>query len=201
MTPMYDSRTVPRALPSWRRSTAALAGPSPASTDGERIDRIRHFEELKAAIAAAQARETAAFAASQRADQIRDGVRAERADRGIPEQVALARRCSPFQARRYLGWARILTTELPATLAALTGRGDDRVAGHDRRAGDGVAVPRPPRPASTANSRRGSRNSATGGWRPKPPPSPTGSTPKAPPSAAATRRRTAGSACGPRRTR
>jgi hypothetical protein len=31
----------------------------------------------------------------------------------------LARRCSPFLARRYVGWAKILTAELPNTLAAL----------------------------------------------------------------------------------
>ena len=31
----------------------------------------------------------------------------------------LARRVSPFQARRYVGWCRILTTELPGTYRAL----------------------------------------------------------------------------------
>jgi hypothetical protein len=45
--------------------------------------------------------------------------RAERADRGIAHQVGLARRIAPHQARRYVGWARILTTELPETFAVL----------------------------------------------------------------------------------
>ncbi|WP_375478557.1 DUF222 domain-containing protein [uncultured Jatrophihabitans sp.] len=87
--------------------------------DGVRIDRIRLLEQLKAAAAAAQARETAAFADSQRAAQLADGVPAERASRGVAAQVALARRVSPYRAQRELGWARILTAELPATFAAL----------------------------------------------------------------------------------
>jgi hypothetical protein len=47
------------------------------------------------------------------------GVPAERADRGIAHQVGLARRISPHQARRYVGWAKILTSELPETFAVL----------------------------------------------------------------------------------
>ena len=84
-----------------------------------RIDRIRLLEELRGAVAAAQARESAAFAASQRASQRAAGVPAGRVGRGIAAQLGLARRVSPFQAARYLGWATILTTELPATFAAL----------------------------------------------------------------------------------
>jgi hypothetical protein len=63
--------------------------------------------------------ETAAFAASQRTQQFAQGVPAERASRGIAAQVALARRCSPFTAARAVGWAAILTGELPHTFAAL----------------------------------------------------------------------------------
>ena len=103
-------------LSSW---IAALAEPSPAVDDADRIGRIGQFEELKAAVAAAQARETAALAASQRAANLAAGVPVERAERGIAAQVGLARRCSPYQAGRYLGWARILTSELPHTLAVL----------------------------------------------------------------------------------
>jgi hypothetical protein len=104
----------------------ALAGASPAKTGAQRIERIRQIEQLKAALAAAQARECAAFAAGEHADQAgraaesgRAAPRRERVDQSIAGQLGLARRCSPFQARRYLGWARILTTELPNTLAAL----------------------------------------------------------------------------------
>ncbi|MBE7190639.1 MAG: DUF222 domain-containing protein [Jatrophihabitans endophyticus] len=91
--------------------------------DVERIDRIRHFEQLKAAIAAAQAAETAAFAASQRAAHAAQGVPAGRRDRGIAGQVALARRMSHHAAQRYVGWSVVLTRELPQTFAALRAGG------------------------------------------------------------------------------
>ena len=126
-------------------------------------------------------------------------MRAERAERGIPEQLALARRCSPFQARRYLGWARILTTELPATLAALqagvttewramiVARETAWLSREHRAIVDRELAPR----LETLGDRR---------MAAKPRRSRTGSTPKAPPSGSATPRRTAGSACGRRRT-
>ena len=84
-----------------------------------RIDRIRLLEQLRSVVAAAQARETVAFAASQRERQLASGVPAGRAERGVAAQVGLARRVSPLQARRYVGWCRILTTELPGTYRAL----------------------------------------------------------------------------------
>jgi hypothetical protein len=98
---------------------AALGGLDRGVDDGTRIDRIRLLEELKGAVAAAQARDAADFAASQRAEQVAQGVRAERAGRGIAKQVGMARRTSPWHAARYVGWATILTSELPATFAEL----------------------------------------------------------------------------------
>lgn len=91
--------------------------------DGERIERIRLLEQLKGAVAAAQARETAAFAASRRAHHAASRTRAEHVERDIAGQVALARRISPHRARRYVGFANILTTELPETFGVLA-RGD-----------------------------------------------------------------------------
>ena len=97
--------------------------------DAVRIDRIRLLEELKAAAAAAQAVETAAFAASQRCAQRAAGVPETRVGRGVAAQVGLARRMSPQQAARYLGWASILVTELPNTFTALaSGRVAERRA-------------------------------------------------------------------------
>jgi hypothetical protein len=87
--------------------------------DAVRIDRIRVLEELKAAAAAAQAAETAAFAKSQRARQEVGGVSVERAGRGIALQVALARRISHHQAQRYVGWSIVLTSELQHTFSEL----------------------------------------------------------------------------------
>lgn len=48
---------------------SALASLAPSTGDGERIDRVRMLEEVKSACAAAQARETVDFKASQREQQ------------------------------------------------------------------------------------------------------------------------------------
>jgi len=98
---------------------ALRALPIEGLDDADRIDAIRQLEELRGAVAAAQARLTAAFVASQRAEQARAGVAADRIGRGVTAQVALARRISPYAANRYAGWATILTTELPRTFAQL----------------------------------------------------------------------------------
>jgi hypothetical protein len=116
---MFDSLDRPVSTAELRALVGALRRLDPDVDDAGRIDRIRLLEELKGAVAAAQATETAAFVASQRADQAARGVPAERVGRGIAAQVALARRVSPFHARRYVGWANILTTELSQTFAAL----------------------------------------------------------------------------------
>jgi hypothetical protein len=121
--------------------TAALAGlidtlrqlpPSagdPGGGDRVRIDRIRLLEELKSAAAAAQAIEAAAFAAAQCAAQRAAGVPEQRVGRGVAGQLGLARRISPHQAGRYLGWASVLVAELPHTFAALrAGRVSERRA-------------------------------------------------------------------------
>jgi hypothetical protein len=105
------------------RLVRALDRSSPATDDGERIDRIRALEELKSAVAAAQLRETASFVASQREAQRACGVPAERVGRGIAAQVALAKRISPNRAHRFVQAAVILSTELPCTMRELaTGR-------------------------------------------------------------------------------
>lgn len=83
--------------------------------DDVRIDRIRLMEELRSVVAAAQAIETTAFAASQKSAQRSAGVPAERVGRGVAAQVALARRVSPYEGARYVGQSAILTAELPRT--------------------------------------------------------------------------------------
>lgn len=87
--------------------------------DAERIDQIRLLEELKAAASGAQARVTAAFAASQRAAQAAMGVAAPRRGLGVGAQVALARRDSPDRGGKQVGFAEALVHEMPQTLAAL----------------------------------------------------------------------------------
>ncbi|HSV40540.1 MAG TPA: hypothetical protein VLI04_17385, partial [Nocardioidaceae bacterium] len=98
---------------------ARLGHVSPAVDDAERIDRIRVMEQAKAALAAAQARETVAFKRSQLAAQDAAGVPARNRGKGISAQVALARRESPFKGGRLVGLAEALVGEMPHTLAAL----------------------------------------------------------------------------------
>ena len=102
-----------------RRLVARLGVLDAEVGDAERIDQIRLLEELKAAAAAAQAKVTARFVASQRAAQLEAGGAAEDVGKGVAAQVGLAKRDAPARARRYVGWAGVLVAELPNTLAAL----------------------------------------------------------------------------------
>src|SRR5690348_15593739 len=96
---------------------SAVGRRTPAADDRERIERIRLLEELKGSVAAAQAAETAAFVASQRAlSEQRDP---DRPAQGLPAEIGLARRISPHAAARYLHFACLLSSELPGTFAAL----------------------------------------------------------------------------------
>ncbi len=98
--------------------TQALTDSDGPQTDTERIDALRALEVLKCAAEAMQARVTAAFDASQRAEQAAAGVPTERQGRGVAGQVALARRESPHRGQRHVGLAVILHAELPHTTAA-----------------------------------------------------------------------------------
>ncbi|WP_148571977.1 HNH endonuclease [Nocardioides caldifontis] len=98
----------------------ALARLDTSVDDAERIDQIRLLEELKSAAAAAQARVTTAFVTSQEAAQRHAGVPAKDVGKGVVAQVALAKRESPARTRRYVGWSRVLTNELPRTFTALS---------------------------------------------------------------------------------
>ncbi len=102
-----------------RQFVGALSRLDGTVADVERVDQIRLLEELKAAAAAAQARVTTTLVVSQRSVQAGAGVRAEERGKGIASQVALAKRESPARARKYVGWASILTSELPHTFTAL----------------------------------------------------------------------------------
>jgi hypothetical protein len=88
-------------------------------SDAERVDLLRALEELACAAAGAQAVVTADFDVSQRSDQTAQGVPAARQGRGVAAQIALARRESPHRGHQHLGLAKVLTGEMPHTLAAL----------------------------------------------------------------------------------
>jgi len=104
-------------LDSW---VPTLARVGRAADDAERIELLRTLEEIKCAAEAAQARITADFDASQRAAQADAGLPVRRQGEGIAEQVGLARRESPHRGSRLLGLAKVLTTEMPHTLALMT---------------------------------------------------------------------------------
>jgi hypothetical protein len=97
---------------------SALGSLSPRS-DSERVDLLRALEELSCAAAGAQARITADFVQSQRAEQEEAGLPSRDIGKGIAAQVALARRESPFRGSRHVGLALALL-EMPHTAAALS---------------------------------------------------------------------------------
>lgn len=110
--------------PALRAAVAALAaasGPegSGAAADAERLELIRALEDLKNAAAGYQAALTAAFDASQLAQQRDAGLPKHRRGRGIAAQIALARRVSPHRGQQHLSLARILQSELPSTARAM----------------------------------------------------------------------------------
>ncbi|MCA4131301.1 HNH endonuclease [Arthrobacter sp. M4] len=90
-----------------------------AADSAELIDQLTALEDLKAAIAAAQARITVALDAAQRRAQAENGTPAEDQGKGVAAQIALARRESPHRGNRLLGLARALVAEMPHTLTAL----------------------------------------------------------------------------------
>lgn len=98
---------------------ARLAAGPAAVTDVENIDRLRLLEDLKAVCAAAQVRETVALEANRRDAEASRGIPANRRGHGLGDEVALARRESPWAGARWLGAARTLTADLPQTLTAL----------------------------------------------------------------------------------
>ena len=101
--------------------TSALSDDLTADDDQARLELIRALEQLKCAAAAAQAALAVQVDASQRSEQARTGVRAERQGRGVAAQIALARRESPHRGQQHLGLATILHSEMPHTLAAFRG--------------------------------------------------------------------------------
>ncbi len=88
-------------------------------SDVELVDVLGELEMLKCRVEAAQVVAAAALDSSVRAAHAAAGVPADRQGLGVGLQVALARRESHHRGERHLGLARVLTRELPCTLAAL----------------------------------------------------------------------------------
>ncbi|REE05104.1 HNH endonuclease [Citricoccus muralis] len=125
---------VPAATVSPDELDARRAIASPDGPEAESIDRIRALEALKAACAAAQARETAALHAHRTQSEAAHGIPEARRGRGLPGEVGLARRTGA-RGSKHLRLALNLTADLPHTLEALTaGRiSEDQAAAIDRQ--------------------------------------------------------------------
>lgn len=98
--------------------TARLGAAAAGLDDAERIERIAALEALTCAGQAAQCETVADFVVSQRAAAVARGVPAARRDRGLADQVALARGVSPHRGQQDVALAMVLRTELPHTRAA-----------------------------------------------------------------------------------
>lgn len=94
----------------------ALSGSG--ASEAELIDQIGAMEELKAGLAAAQARVTCTLSVERKRTEAARGVRASERGRGLGSEIALARHVSPAQGARHLGFATAMT-EMPHTLRAL----------------------------------------------------------------------------------
>lgn len=88
------------------------------ASEAELIDQIAAMEELKAGLAAAQARVTCTLSAERKRAEAERGICAAHRGRGLGSEVALARHASPTQGARHLGFATAMT-EMPHTMRAL----------------------------------------------------------------------------------
>ncbi|GAA1800548.1 hypothetical protein GCM10009811_25460 [Nostocoides veronense] len=120
--------TAVRELVDWLATLAPEGNPDLADPAGnprpelglaELIDFIAGLEQVKGAIAAAQARATAEFGRATVREALANRASLPKARSSIAPQIALARRCSPATADRHLGLARALPG-MPHTQAALT---------------------------------------------------------------------------------
>ncbi|MGJ0118014.1 HNH endonuclease [Williamsia sp. MIQD14] len=91
----------------------------PADSETSAIDQISVLESLKAACAAAQAKQTMRLEELRVEAERAAGVPVARQGRGLAAEVALARKASGSAGGRYLGFVRALIREMPHTRAAL----------------------------------------------------------------------------------
>lgn len=77
------------------------------------IDQLRELEDLKAAVAAVQARIAVAFDLTVRREQAAAGVPPDELGAKVGAEIALARRESPSRGSRLLSLGKALVTEMP----------------------------------------------------------------------------------------
>ncbi|XKH53400.1 DUF222 domain-containing protein [Citricoccus nitrophenolicus] len=109
-----DAARAPK--PRFGPSEAELAA---VAREAEAITRIRALEDLKAACAAAQARETAALHQHRHREEAARGIPESQRGRGLGSEIALARRVSQQRGSIQLRQALHFTGDLTNTLSAL----------------------------------------------------------------------------------
>lgn len=126
MVPAASLSIAPAAIPApaTSRAPGTRFGPTKeemaaVSREAEAVNRIRVLEDLKAACAAAQARETAALQAHRHREEAARGVPASKRGRGLGSEIGLARREGQQRGSVHLRQALHLTTDLPNTLVSL----------------------------------------------------------------------------------
>lgn len=83
------------------------------------VELISALEELKSATCGLQAEAAVAFDSSRREERAARGMSEARQGRGNANEVALARKESPYRGRTLLGLGKVLVAEMPHTLARL----------------------------------------------------------------------------------
>ncbi|WP_350270703.1 DUF222 domain-containing protein [Brevibacterium sp. CBA3109] len=114
-----EAETVPDVITEIHRWREALSNLPPALSEVDAIDRIGALEELTAAAAAAQARETLTFDMRRRNSEADDGVASKKQGRGVGAEIALARKVSRARGSTLLKFSRSLLIDLPHTYSAL----------------------------------------------------------------------------------
>lgn len=98
--------------------TALVAGRVP-DDPAEQVALIAELEKLKSALCAMQADAAVGLDEIRRKEHAAGGVPEARQGKGVAAEVALARKESPYRGQQLLGFAKVLTTEMPHARARL----------------------------------------------------------------------------------
>lgn len=96
-----------------------LDGGTGSLDEVEALVLLTELELLTRTLAAVSVRAQVAFRTARVAAEVQSGIAPSRAGRAVPDDLARARRTSPYWGSRELTCARALVTEMPATLHAL----------------------------------------------------------------------------------
>jgi 5-methylcytosine-specific restriction endonuclease McrA len=83
------------------------------------VDLLNELEAVKNTVTAVQARVAVAVEEATKAEEAREGIRAVRRGRGVPNQVGAAMQASPHAGAAFLGTARAWVMDMPHTFDAL----------------------------------------------------------------------------------